>query len=386
MTAIYYPDLVAWSPRRSLRFEASSPDNRAGRRPEGLSELWGGAFQKGFEFSLHDDSTGAVRWRVPQRDVAEDSPHELHVSDGGWCVVRTHGWGSAGLVTISPAGRVVQRVDLLADVFVGRWASFVQHSTAGPFWSQASHSYFVAIDGRELFCARTWWGQRVVLDLERGERVDDGPHTRRLEREEGAWALATLEATKREAPSWREAVDWDVTRSVTAALNLIAALRPDGAEPCVRPHEACPVVTYSTSCAEALGDRTSCGRRVAWTMFCHGVRAHARRALRRIGAAPGHHATYSFECEGADGQAAALLLPGPVSARGQRARAVAPGLSGHGVLRLLGSPDHVDRAWEFDLDEPPQTLRLHFESGHVDRVELDEPAWLGDARDRCLLT
>lgn len=78
MTAIHYPDLVAWSPSRNFRCEATSPHNLPEWHPNRVvspTELgWPGAFQKDFEFTLHEGTSDDVRWTLPQAQVFGSHP------------------------------------------------------------------------------------------------------------------------------------------------------------------------------------------------------------------------------------------------------------------------------------------------------------------------
>lgn len=393
MTAIRYPDIVAWSPRRNFRCEATSPHNlpewHPGRVVTPTEFVWPGAFQEEFEFALYEGSGEEALWTVRQAQVSETSPHAIHVSDGGWCVVRTHGPFSAGLVTISPEGRVVHSLDLLQEVFVGRWTGYVHETSAGPFWSGASHSYFTTLDGREFFCARTWWGQRLLLDLEGGQRADETPHSLTLDRLEARWACETLEAAQAVAATWQGKrheldVEWSAVEPIKSATAVLARLRPDGAEARLRPFESCGLLTWSTSCEEAFerprGARTRRTPRVSWSITCYEVRVVAALGLRRLGASPEGFTAFAIH-SGCEDDEVRLAVPDRIADRDGRAEQVRPGMTGQEVVELVGAPDHAMREWEYDLLELAKTLRIRWNDGVVEAAELVAPGWLGETRD-----
>ena len=134
-------------------------------------------------------------------------------------------------LTISPEGRVVQSTDLLRSVFVGAWSSYVCMTSGGPEWDGASRSYFVLLDRREYFCARTWWGQRVLLDLERGELADDALHVDALSALEACWALQTLEALSTVSWSGAESDPSRAAGFLEAALPALVSVTAGAVEP-----------------------------------------------------------------------------------------------------------------------------------------------------------
>lgn len=389
MTAIHYPDIVAWSPSRNFRCEATSPYNlpdwHPGRSVSPTELVWPGAFQEDFTFALYEGSADQPRWTLQQARVSAVSPHEITVSDTGWCVVRTHGPFSAGLVTISPEGLVGQMLDVGEDLFAGPSSVYVHETSAGPFWAGASHSYFTSIDGREHHCVLTWWGQRVLLDLERGTRSDDAPHSAALGGLELAWAKEMLEQRAAQAASWTGRwldedhwLDTDMAAflAIQAAIAVVSRSHLIKLATLVRPFEACRLLTWSTHCWALASDRKE---RVSFMLACHGVRELAAFALRRIGARPAGYAAYAV-CRTVGDKDVLLELPERIPDRSTRARCLRPGMPGREVLQTIGAPDHLARDWEYDLDDPSQTLQIGWKDAVVERVSLVEPGWLGDRR------
>lgn len=373
MTAISYPDIVVHSPDRAFRLEARSPDNRPKGHPDRTvagstfndDEV---SFQRAFCFTLYEGDSAQVVWTLEQAAVSATSPSAAHVSDRGWVVVQTHDHLRSEVVAISPSGKRGMTLDVAAALVTDPISRrHVHETTAGPSWSGQSHAWFATLSGREHFWLRTWWGDRVLLDLEGGSRVAASEHEGRLAAEEAAWALSALGSFDADADPWSG--PWD---EWLTAITLAGRVRLGSAERLIRPFESISAI-WSSSSTDVLS--------TGWAQLhffyqTYRTRPFATLALRRLGAQPRGFASYVFGRPGAPGEH--LELPECIQERDQRA--VRPGMKGLDVLQLLGAPDLMDgRRWSWDT-ESDSTLRLTFTDGVVKSLEtLRPPGWIIDA-------
>lgn len=116
------------------------------------------------------------RWQ----EASEPSPHGLYVSDGGWTVIRTHGYGHAWLIAVSPVGHDTIRVGVgccepeqADDATAYIQDNHIGVSTAGLIWTIGASEYFFQHEDRPYFCFITGWGRRIILNLEDGQLVDE---------------------------------------------------------------------------------------------------------------------------------------------------------------------------------------------------------------------
>ena len=122
MTTVYYPDRDARSPDGRFLLEGRSPHNgtiahRDGSSAEGEFGITYREHQSGFRYRLLDTSrrgSARVVWERWQ-DAPENSPHELHASDHGWSVIRTHGTRPK-VIAVNPAGRDAVRVRVVGPL------------------------------------------------------------------------------------------------------------------------------------------------------------------------------------------------------------------------------------------------------------------------------
>src|SRR5436190_1170914 len=168
MTAIIYPDLRACSFDGSFTLEARSPHNgsiphRDGRLPsDDEFPFKYRQHQREFRYQLLDhrnEGPPLLVWERWQDSSAEDSPHELVVSDEGWSIIRTHGFRPE-VIAVSPSGAGVLRVRITSRSPIERevegasctWSTAgLALSTAGSFWTDHSWRYFVEYDERPHF-------------------------------------------------------------------------------------------------------------------------------------------------------------------------------------------------------------------------------------------
>lgn len=440
VTAIHYPDRFAASPGGRYRLEARSPHNGTINHRDGTSATdaeFGFKYrehQRDFRYRLLDGATDAVLWERWQ-DPGEDSPHELFVSDDGWSILRTHGFRPE-VIAVSPAGDDAVRVRVLgppqfpthADgqpVAPGRpaapefdWhATHRSDSTAGNYWSQNSCRYFFSHDTRPHFAWRTYWGQRLVLDLANCRALPESDNwsqsaavTRACEEQERRWArgvLSELFARADDVAAWiddrrrrkrdddddAEAQDDDsaalraLLLDAPAAADLAGHYRLHDCADLLLRCEPFDIPSHSEGSTAMPGD--------TWIEHQH-LRPVVQHALRRLGREPLGYPTYHF----GPLNVTRIAVPERTVVTEGVLSQLTPALTARQVLALVGPPHHVHRQshpkgtlfewtedWEYDrrVDGRWLTRRITWEkarrTGRIRQIEDVPPYWLdGDER------
>lgn len=447
MTAIFYPDCRAGSPDGRFILDARSPHNgtiphRDGRPAADEYPFRYRKEQREFRYRLMSIPGGAAaatvfgrggvggrvvweRWQA----TGEDSPHELVVADNdGWSVIRTHGY-SPEVIAVDPAGRDAVRVRVLGPIRRAdddgsaeagaagdtatlptrcSWrARHLPWSSGGAIWTEHSWRYFFRVHGRPYFAWRTYWGQRLVIDLAAAalaleEALRDGEVAHAMDGKErddvvgllsalsGRWddvrrLLARRDADADEANDDDRRLADDLRRA-TAALHLAGVHRIAACVPFLRRWEAVEYLRHSTSSA-ALGLQGSVGVQY--------FRPIAQHALRLLGEEPQAYPSYHFTPR--DGG----RLPTHEGRAGRRERLAGldQSLSAADVLLRVGPPDHVRKRshpvgtlfrwteeWEYDIPGDGEkgggvTVRITGAEGRrtarITAVEELAACWLG---------
>lgn len=435
MTAIFYSDLEVRSANEALTFEARSPHNGTINHKDGRSPSdseYGFKYrchQSDFRYRLIDNSAKQQRvlWERWQPQ-GEDSPHQLLVSDEAWCVIRTHGFRPE-IITVSPEGNDTACVKLVKDsseVYRDTpvrcfWnLEHVSFSTAGLYWSGASWPYFFSYQGKPFFAWRTSWGQRLLVDLERGVLVSDEVQS------SPSVAEQLVECEKRGvgklladlAKIWNKVLEHlkvtrkdidptdpisDKLRRATAALHLVGKLRLPGCSRFLRQWEGVdlPAVFRGTV------------PKPKWWLECQVFRPIVHHTLRLLNEEPKGFATYYFRTsEGAPNSDSGSIcdvprfqIPERICDREMRRKKLNPHMSVHEVLQLLGSPDHIRwrsrkvgkyykwyEGWEYDFRDSKgwTTLRIAWKEnaglGEIIGVNEKPSTWMNsDKREAEIL-
>ncbi|NPC68573.1 hypothetical protein HPP05_02285 [Corallococcus exiguus] len=411
MTTISYADLRATSPGGRFVLTAQSPDNattshRSGLPPSG-SELPFGrpVFQESFYYQLLEHVPGGVEprvvWERWQKD-GELSPHEVLVSDGGWSVIRTHGFDPE-VIAVSPSGQDVLRVcipglrqEAEGDCLIWR-PLHLMWTTAGTFWSGASWPYFFLDGGTDFFVWRTYWGQRLVLDLTRAALIPEQEAPVHVmdatEQREVSVLMTELTGRLKEVqaffadPDAPQPIRPKALRAI-AAIHLVGAHRIQACLPLLQEWESVDLPISSMSSTAFPGATIE-------TQF---FRPTVQHSMRLLGTEPRGLAPYRFL--GARGS-----VPESVPDRRERARALKQNMRAQTVLLQMGNPDCVFKqsrkvdgdtlsteTWEYDflVDRQWKTLQLVWEErrsrSRITHMEEMPAPWLqSDARVRELL-
>jgi hypothetical protein len=338
--------------------------------------------------------SGEATYRFPE----EGSPVSIYVSDTGWTVVWT-GWNE--LILIARDGTQKAELSVLYDgLSRSDRKQYVQETTAGPSWAGNSHWHFAAGNGTEHFCIRTWWDQRVVVDLAGGRFVKaDRALRKTLESHERAFVLRTLQ----DAVDNMDAIskphpehDCDLVHAMSTAVHMAGRMQIREAIHLLRKLEVVDYIGSSTSSSsweyKAPDGKVSPN---SWEVFS--IRRPIQLALRRLGEKASPIPSTRFEVnvplvqeEGEDPLSDAAIERWMKSRKPYLRKAGQPdpeqmtdrvrkGMTPEEVIDLIDAPDYInssDEAWEYDIDtDDPSTLVVYWGKGGVKKVKRHKPYW-----------
>jgi hypothetical protein len=415
MTDINYPDCSAVSSNGLFLLEARSPDNGSIKMRDGSASdhPLGCSFQRHFRYRLMcrsspraDADASAVDTIIWERwqEGREGSPHELVVADDGWSAIRTHGFDPA-VILLRPDGSALLRVRVTAagdaegpddkgtsprnaDRLEGErevaWqATNLSMTTAGAFWAGNSWPYFCECELGHYFVWRTFWGDRLIVDLDLAKLVTDDEITQRLsdafdcvERNnvnimfddlmrhfEAAQSYLTRrhDDSERQWPSSRHPV-----RRLLQAFHLISVHQMREYLPLLRSWEVIDCPSSSTGCV-ALRDH--------WWVESQFLRAVICQSTRSLGVEPRGYPSFNFR-RSID-EPSRFALPECLSDRRDRLQKLGEAPKAADVLSVVGAPDHIRKRshpvergfygwteeWEYDVlvGGNWRTLRLTWE-------------------------
>jgi hypothetical protein len=374
-TNLYFSDFVEYSPLKTFRLEATSPDNAGKGR-----NYYHQPFQKDFTYTLFVGNTAEVVWSRRQ-GKSEVSPVEAFVADSKWAIVRT---ASESLLLVAPDGEVTATLNVLTDLLSeSEREQFTRWTTAGTAWGGLSLWYFVMLRERQHFAILTGWGRRLLIDVERGRRVDEDDESRRLtEALESDFATDILQSAVR--CSSAEVID--AAAKVRTAAHIAARMQLCDCVPFLEQLES---IEYRGS---YVGDLSSVPSGEIGPGLCarNELRQLIQLCLRRLGARSGGQPVTQF-FYGSKGSRWVPYRPSPLpTPRETRTELGRAGMTPLQILDVFGPPDFVDWRsegfwWEYDMDsEPAFTLRVNWgQDRRVMGFERLQPArWLrGVERD-----
>ncbi|MCB9852232.1 MAG: hypothetical protein H6819_03980 [Phycisphaerales bacterium] len=336
-------------------------------------------------------------------------------------MIRTHGHLPA-LIAVAPNGE-----DRIHALIVGRDAtvrnpadlySAATHvwrarelawTTACCVWQIGAWHLFCRIRDESHFALRTWWGDRIVLNLDRADillsaaladpliasaiRDAEIASVRRFLVDEAPAAIEQLAMSEESRPDTRESRrrQW----RLETAIYLIGVHGLTDEVKRLRVLESMNVPTRRRS-----------GATYATCVFeCHRLRSIAQQALRMLDEAPEGYAACEFMGEMVDGVSIPQCVPNRLALASQL-RAT---MRAHEVLALMGSPDFYRTAsrrwdpgastfsrfadWEYDELGPNgwETLRIRWEQSNqaessIMAIDRFPAKWHADTyRDRALV-
>jgi hypothetical protein len=371
MTFIAYPNISASSGNGRFRLEITgTPGNEFFRD------------QSCFVYQLYQSDQLAWEWLAGalesgKRAFLDDYPHEAWVSDEGWVVVRTHEWFRSGLLVLSPDGHVVLRRlhrRLTQDEQPGfldtEPEQYMGDTSAGPFWARSAIAYFTHSRGRSIWVIRTWWGRRVVIDLENADFLNPSAVDAGLARNlEIGWIDNSLkvgvakleeEGEKLQAAG-EDRRDWSIIKPVMAAAYQAGWLQAESSVPYLRRMEALEPMYRSVSYGP-----------VRWgVVITLPFRQIAKLSLLRVGHEPRWLPHYGFELRDdvLDKKDLSLeTFPLPAQGLVRDAGLLEPGLTQIETLQRIGAPDFINsNYWEYDSYSPGarHTARIMWDNSYL---------------------
>ncbi|WP_020471149.1 hypothetical protein [Zavarzinella formosa] len=412
MTAIFYSDCKATSPKGKFTLEARSPHNgtinhRDGQPP--AENEFGFKYrehQSNFRYRLIDNTRqpssgqmngsdgGFIVWERWQEDD-EDSPHELVVSDDGWSILRTHGFRPE-LIAVSPVGEDTLRVRIdgagsehairSGSIPVYSWSpDYLEFSSAGLYWTEHSWRFFFPHQGSFYFAWRTSCGQCLLLNLSASTLLptpdSSDPLSQAMiegEKQGVIDLLSSFTERMNEVRNWfrrgtsentgREEMDPQV-RFLTAAFHLAGVHRLTSAIPLLRKWEEIDCRSRCTGSDAMPG---------SWWLEVQCFRPILHHSLRLLGQEPLGYATYHFTPD----FERRFPMPEHVPNRQAKTAQVRPEMTAEQVLQLLGSPDHIQSVWrqEGEIHRTSEHWEYDFLSG--DQWTTFRITWEEKKRDR----
>jgi hypothetical protein len=350
MTYISYPNIVTTSENGRWRVEI-----RGRKEGESFRD------RSNFVYRLLDNNqAGRVvwKWRPQGEDGIGDFPHQAWVSDQAWTVVRLHHWFGAGLLVLSPDGNKhmlhpLQSIDKSgreilddeSDVHMGG-------GSAGPSWEASSIAYFHSFENKPFWSIRTWWGRRILIDLEQGEFIrcispDHGEWMDVLERshvlDELTQAVPLLQS-RLEKSQW---LSRTTERRGYAAAFMAGALEIEQAIPWLRQLENNKIVGGSTS---------ESWLNIRFLPF----RLIAKISLLKLGREP----TWRPNLLLREAQTK-CKLQNPKKSYARSIDSFRIGLSQRELLESIGAPEFMRPTWDYCFVGPStKSVRVHWHDQH----------------------
>jgi hypothetical protein len=310
----------------------------------------------------------------------ERSPISLHVNDDGCSVL----WlADDKLIAVRRDGKETGKLDIL-HAFPQGDSHYIEFALdAGYLWGR-KRSHFATDQGKSYFVVRTWWGRRVILDLESGRAAADaGSLAKQLDEADREFVRTTLDAAVKD---YRKSPNGDEVASAAArmAIYMAGQLHMKECVPALRSLEDVP---YSGTLAISGDDnenRESQPDFTCWEEFT--VRRVVQLSLRRLDQVPRYFPLTQFRVYSKDYSKRKPFMPALDKSRIEQAAAVRKGMQPIEVLRLVGAPDfNCGLLWEYDMDDrSPYTLIIEWDKMRVISVERKSPATWKDGESRDL--
>ena len=243
---------------------------------------------------------------------------------------------------------------------------FVSRTTAGPEWASFALHYFITMDEKPHFCARTWWGRRILIDLIDLRQVSDSPHERILRAAEQSWILDGLAAAVKRPPSAEDEQGRAEIQRTKTAIYQAGRLQVTEAAALLRQLELSPYpggVGILDDRGLKSGDIHPCKCEI------YTVRQMAQKSLRGLGQKPREDLPATlFRYLTPEPDSGTLLADRTkpykprtyASSRHSRVADLSEGMKPVQVLDALGPPDDLiahREQWRYDIDaEPPYSL------------------------------
>lgn len=378
MTAIFYPDIVAYSPSRRYRLDIRSPDNDpvAPRHidqlgPRHLRRFWTDGFQSDFVYTVVSAETEDLLWQRPAAGSL-DHPVEAWLTDDGAVVVVTRTGFSSALILLSERGEWLYEADVWN--LLGESEPEFHWTSAGSYWTEGGHGLFVLSQGKCFWSFRNLHGRRIVLNVTEGRHEAAAAATlSEIRGAEADWARNILVSAAAESERWQEGTEEANESHLRLAKTAAFWAGCDGLMDTVsslRRLERVPALHSYTfvSWQTRQGDELLMGRLY--------LRPVVKLALRMLGEEPVGFSCYSFRLRLPDRDFAdcpALNAPERIANRAAKVTLVRPDMNPQDTLELLGVPDFLPSrdSWDYDFVDK--------DNGFTFRIEWNTATWLPES-------
>lgn len=355
MTFVSYPNITAHSENEEFRIEIT------GRKSEKISFR----DQSKFIYRLVHNPTNEElwTWQPDEEGRFADYPHEAWVNDLGWVVVRLHEWFHAGLLVLSPQGRLsmLRLLQSFSDedepgILQDETEEHIGSTSAGPDWQASSISGFHLYAGKPYWSILTWWGRRILIDLEAGSVVDNVPdaHNTKIDSEERRWVISILSRVNQltESDRWSS-----LMFDCYSAAYQTGCLKVGEAEPQLRELETCSITGGSRSCE--------------WFSFeSLPLRSIAKISLLRNGLEPTWHSNMIIKNSKSE-----AICDYPSQTLNRTEEMFKEGMSQRQLLKEVGTPEYIRKYWDYSSGptSAPDTIRIHWHNKHDFERNPNEP-------------
>jgi hypothetical protein len=320
--------------------------------------------------------------------VATDEfpPTRIYQQDGEW---KVDGLSGAFLRVYREKSSIpVLSMPLEDTIPHNEYQKYVFQTTAGPDWAGHAIHYFITIDDQPHFCARTWWGRRILINLNDLRLVDDDPHEKALRHREKSLVLNLLTAAVKESPPENTLEDEEEIQQILTAVYQSSRMQIIEAKPLLKQLEVSPYVGGGGGMLDNRGLKPGDIHPLQRRDFT--LRQMVQRSLRGLGEKPREDlpATQLHYLAFRHVDGISILDTGRpyepkkhVSSRHERTSKLKHKLNPQEVLDLLGPPDEVipvRAQWRYDIDtDSPYSFLITWEDHRtVSKIErIRPPLW-----------
>jgi hypothetical protein len=312
------------------------------------------------------------------------SPTVVCQKDGKW-QLRNDYLGGSRILLIDSGDKTKLLLWIKDAIPAGDYEKFVDKTTAGPKWDHFAFSTFLTFKGKPLFCIRTWWDRRIVIDLEDAKQITERGIEAALDNAERKAMLEVLQGGASVAS--KKAISVAAFFKLQAAVHLAGRLTHD--KEIVGLIRQLEPLGFETS--NTLGEY---GPDVDWkageigtgNYSTHELRRVVQLSLRRLGEAPAEFPVTSFRPHDSKKPFEPRRWGVP---RVERVPSLQARMTPKEVIETVGFPDYVERgqsihregpwetAWRYDIDaKAAYTLLLVWDGHAVKKIEkISPPLW-----------
>ena len=386
-TNVYFNDSITYSPNELFKLEATSPDNaNNGDHP----------FQSGFIYKLYNTETNSCLWSRKQpmkinnnyRIPTEGSPEAIYINNKGYVIIKT----SLSLIIVGIDGKDRGIINIFGQALTQiEQDKYVANTTAGSIWEGHSLWYFADYNEVSYFIIRTYWGRRIIIDINKGIITKEFPKLDNfLLAEETDYIETTLKAALKEVPAWENGEEKSKNTfydAMTCAF-IAGQLKINQVIPYLREFEKS---NYTGSSVFGIFDRGLDDGEVDRTKYStFDIRHIAHLSLRRLGQKPTSYPCTQFYEYHKDFIQKPYI---PTKLKNERHTLVShiqKGMKPRELLNTIGAPDIVsyNDEWLYDMDsEKPYTLIITWDGNIVSKINtISPPHWQTDKWDIAINT